>query len=208
MAEAVFFDLDGTLIDTERLALDVGRQVFADLGFPVDDAFMHSLVGQAEPAVARLVGAALPGIDLDALGQGWRDAFRAGLDAGVPLKPGAADLLQALQMPLGLVTSTRREGAFHKLGLAGLTHHFQAIVTLEDVKNPKPAPDPYLLAAETLGVDPCRCVVFEDSDTGALAARRAGCIVVQVPDIAPTDGPNAHHLVADLWAGARAAGLL
>ncbi|MBA4349649.1 MAG: HAD family phosphatase, partial [Rhodobacter sp.] len=77
-----------------------------------------------------------------------------------------------------------------------------------DVSEPKPAPEPYLLAAARLGVDPTRCLVFEDSDVGAEAAHRAGCTVVQVPDVAPTEGRFARHLAADLLAGARAAGII
>ncbi len=81
------------------------------------------------------------------------------------------------------------------------------MITLDDVARPKPAPEPYLLAAERLGLPPARCLVFEDSETGAEAAHRAGCVVVQVPDVVPSEGRWAHHLAADLVAGARAAGL-
>lgn len=208
MFDAIFFDLDGTLVDTERVALHTGIRAFAAVGHEVDAGFMHRLVGKAEPQAAEIIRDALPGIDLAAFHAEWRRAFDGGLETGLDLKAGAAELLEMLEHPLGLVTSTGRHGAHHKLGLAGIAHHFQTVVTFDDVREPKPAPEPYLLAAERLGVDPARCLVFEDSDVGAEAAHRAGCIVVQVPDVAPTSGRFARHVAADLLAGARAAGLI
>ena len=207
--DAVFFDLDGTLVDTESIALVTGLRAFAEVGHPVDEAFMHALVGKAEPQANAIIRAAHPSLDLLAFQTAWRAGFDGLMQrGGLPLKAGVTELLGLLDRPLGLGTSTGRPGAHHKLGLAGLAHHFRTVVTLDDVRMPKPAPEPYLLAAERLGVDPARCVVFEDSDIGAEAAHRAGCIVVQVPDVAPTDGRFARHLAADLLAGARAAGLI
>jgi HAD superfamily hydrolase (TIGR01509 family) len=208
MFDAVFFDLDGTLVDTESLAVTTGLRAFAEVGHLVDAGFMHGLVGKAAPQAAEIIRGSLPGIDLEAFHAAWRVGFDSAIETGLPLKPGAVQLLEIIQHPLGLVTSTGREGAHHKLGLAGIAHHFRTVVTFDDVRQPKPAPEPYLLAAERLGVDPARCLVFEDSDVGAEAAHRAGCVVVQVPDVAPTDGRFARHLAEDLLAGARAAGLI
>ena len=208
MFDAIFFDLDGTLVDTESLALTSGLRAFADLGHPVDPAFMHGLVGKSQPQSAALIVGAFPTLDLGQFHSAWNAGFEALMQDGVPLKPGAVELLGMLEQPLGLVTSSGRAGAHHKLGLAGLAHHFRTVVTFDDVAAPKPAPEPYLVAAERLGVDPARCLVFEDSDIGAEAAHRAGCVVVQVPDVAPTDGRFARHLAGDLLAGARAAGII
>lgn len=209
MFDAIFFDLDGTLVDTESIALVTGLRAFESVGHPVDEAFMHALVGKAEPQAAALIRAALPAIDLTAFHAAWREGFDGMMAAdGLPLKSGASELLDLLDHPLGLVTSTGRQGAHHKLGLAGLAHHFRTVVTFDDVRSPKPAPEPYLLAAERLGVDPARCLVFEDSDIGAEAAHLAGCTVVQVPDVAPTDGRFARHLATDLMTGARLAGVI
>ncbi|MEZ5756076.1 MAG: HAD family phosphatase [Paracoccaceae bacterium] len=208
MFDAIFFDLDGTLVDTESLALVTGLRAFADLGHSVDESFMHGLVGKAEPQAERIIRQSLPSLDVPAFRDAWRANFDAGLNAGLPLKSGAVELLEMLDHPLGLVTSTGRQGAHHKLGLAGIAHHFQTVITFDDVREPKPAAEPYLLAARTLGVDPARCLVFEDSDIGAEAAHRAGCTVVQVPDVAPTEGRFARHLAQDLLSGARAAGII
>jgi HAD superfamily hydrolase (TIGR01509 family) len=147
-------------------------------------------------------------VDLDGVNQHWRKGFNDGVDAGLELKPGARDLLPALKHPLAIVTSTGRKGAHHKLGIAGIAGAFTHVVTLDDVRAPKPDPEPYLLAATLFGISPSRCLVFEDSETGAEAAHRAGCVVVQVPDIVPSEGRWAHHLAPDLLTGARMAGLL
>lgn len=208
MFDAVFFDLDGTLIDTESLALTSGLAAFAACGHEVDDAFMHGLVGKAEPMTAAIIRAALPALDLAAFNAHWRQGFAAAMEGGLPLKPGATELLPLITQPMALVTSSGRAGAHHKLGLAGLAPHFREVITFEDVTHPKPAPEPYLLAAARLGVSPARCLVFEDSDIGAEAAHRAGCTVIQIPDVAPTSGTFAAHVAADLMAGARLAGLI
>ncbi len=208
MFDALFFDLDGTLVDTESIALETGIAAFAAHGHAVDATFMHRLVGRDEPTAARIIRESLPTADLEAVNRHWRAAFADGVDRGLALKPGAAELLTALPQPMAIVTSTGREGAHRKLGIAGIADHFTHVVTLDDVTAPKPAPAPYLLAASLFGIDPARCLVFEDSETGAEAAHRAGCVVVQVPDVVPSQGRWAHHLAPDLLTGARMAGLL
>ena len=208
MYDAVLFDLDGTLIDTESIALTTGLAAFAAHGHDVDDAFMHALVGKDEPTARDIIRAALPHADLDAVNRHWRDGFAAGVDAGLQLKDGARELLARAGRPLAIVTSTGRVGAHRKLAIAGIAGAFAHVVTLDDVTAPKPAPDPYLLAARLFGIAPDRCLVFEDSETGAEAAHRAGCTVVQVPDVVPSQGHWAHHLAPDLLTGARMARLI
>lgn len=206
--DAVIFDLDGTLIDTESVALVAGLEAFSALGAPVEESFLHRLVGRDLPSSAAIIRSAHPGLDLDRLNTLWRDGFDARIEAGLPLKPGVTELLDRLVLPRAICTSTSRAGAWHKLGLAGLEKSFAHVVTLDDVTRPKPAPEPYLLAADRLGVPAARCVVFEDSETGAEAAHVAGCRVVQVPDFLPTEGRFAHHVAPDLLAGARLVGLI
>ena len=209
MYDALLFDLDGTLIDTESLAVASGLAAFAEMGFPVDTGFMHRLVGIDGPTSARIIRDHHPGLAVADLEAVWRQSFQAAMAKGLALKPGATELLgHALHLPRALVTSSSRVGALDKLARVGLDRTFAQVVTVDDVTRPKPAPEPYLLAARLLGVPPARCLVFEDSEAGSEAAHRAGMVVVQVPDVVPSQGRWAHHLAVDLMAGARAAGLV
>lgn len=209
MFDAIFFDLDGTLIDTETIAMSAGIAAFAAHGHAVDAAFMHRLIGKDEPATAAILTAAFPGADLAPVRRDWTAGFEAGLALGLPLKPGAVELLAATtDRKRALVTSTGRPGALRKLAIAGLEGHFDTVITLHDVTAAKPDPAPYLLAAARLSLPPARCLVFEDSETGAESGHRAGCTVVQVPDVLAPTGRWAHHIAPDLMAGARLAGLL
>jgi HAD superfamily hydrolase (TIGR01509 family) len=205
--DALLFDLDGTLIDTETVAMATGMAAFAAMGHPVDHHFMQRLVGVDLPTAAVIISAAHPTLDQEGLQDHWHRAFVAEIDRELPLKPGALQLLSARHRPMALVTSSGHDEAHHKLRRTGLHVYFDTVVTLADVTSPKPAPQPYLLAAERLGVSPTRCLAFEDSETGAEAAHRAGCTVVQVPDVGQATGRWAHHLARDLIEGAARAGL-
>jgi HAD superfamily hydrolase (TIGR01509 family) len=208
MFDALMFDLDGTLIDSEKASISSGLEAFRTLGHPVDTPFLHGLIGKDHAASGQLIGAAWPHLDLIRLNQIWQALFIEATAAYLPLKPGAQDLLAAMaHLPLVLVTSSSRKEAHRKLRVAGIADAFREVITVDDVTLAKPAPDPYLLAAQRLNLPPQRCVVFEDSEAGAESANRAGCIVVQVPDILPASGRWAHHVAQDLLIGARMAGL-
>lgn len=214
---AVIFDLDGTLIDTETLCNATGVAALREMGHEVTLAFFETLAGIHDAERARLLSAHLGAeIDSDRFNAIWDRLTYAQFDQGIPLKPGAMDLLgriDAAGLPMALATSSRRGPAQTKLDVAGLARWFRKVVTFDDVAQAKPAPDPYLLAADWLGVDPAACLVFEDSDVGAQSAAAAGCRVVQVPDLHHTHHHHAHlrhadHVAATLIEGAVAAGLL
>ena len=99
MYDALLFDLDGTLIDTESIALAAGLAAFAAHGHDIGLSFMHGLVGKDEPTAATLIRAALPDADLAAINTHWRAGFAAGVEAGLTLKPGAQALLGLTTLP-------------------------------------------------------------------------------------------------------------
>jgi HAD superfamily hydrolase (TIGR01509 family) len=210
--DAVVFDLDGTLIDTESLCNAAGVEACAALGFPVSEAFFESLAGIDDRTRAHLIGEHVGAtVELSAFLEEWDRLCLERFAEGIPLKAGAVEILEriaAANIPLALATSSRRGPAEDKLRMAGLARHFRTVVTFDDVAAPKPAPDAYLLAAERLGADPARTLAFEDSETGARAAHAAGMTVVQVPDLHPTRGAHAHHVAPSLLEGAAMAGLL
>lgn len=210
MYDAIFFDLDGTLIDTESLAVKAGHHAFGALGHHDAHDLLHSLIGIDQPSAAAMIRSAYPGIDLDALNTHWEASFDSAMQINIPLKTGADTLVHDLasRHALALVTSSGRERALDKLDRSGLLSAFRAVITRDDVTAAKPNPDPYLLAARMLNASPDRCLVFEDSEAGAEAGHRAGMRVVQVVDLVPASGRFAHHVAADLHAGARWAGLI
>lgn len=213
MFDAVIFDLDGTLIDSEAVGIATGIAAFGLHGYEVTAELFHRMVGMdmasGETVLRAALGADLP---LARIKADWNALTRARfLDEGVPLRPGAAELLGHLTAAghrLAVATSSRRESAEWKLTQAGLRGHFETVVALECIARPKPAPDPFLEAARRLGAAPVRCLAFEDSDTGAAAARAAGMTVVQVPDQVPTAGHHATLVATDLMSAARSLGLV
>ncbi len=203
---AVLFDLDGTLIDSERHNLVAWRAACARHGFALGDAFYHSLIGLSKVrADERLQEEFGPGCDVVALRETRREIFYQAWDNGSPVtwKPGLDDLLPWLEqrgIHRAVATSSSHPEAFAKLTRAGLVEHFSVIVCGDEVPAGKPEPDIFLEAARRLDVDPARCLVVEDSPWGVLAARRAGMEVVYIPDLLGPEGVQARVLesLADL----------
>jgi beta-phosphoglucomutase-like phosphatase (HAD superfamily) len=210
--DAVIFDLDGTLIDTELLCNETGVAACANLGHPVSMTFFESLAGIDDATRVRMIGTEVGGpIDKTAFLTEWDRLCSLRFAQGIPIKAGALDLLgriERLGLPMAICTSSRRGPAAEKISAAGFGHFFRHVVTFDDIAQAKPAPDPYLRAAEWLGVAPGQCLAFEDSDTGARSARQAGLFVVQVPDLHAPKQDNAHIVAETLLDGARQAGLL
>ncbi|BCK55396.1 HAD family hydrolase [Nocardia wallacei] len=184
---AVLWDMDGTLLDSEKL-WDVGvRELSVELGGEMTDATRHALIGAAADDALRIIFAGLdlyPDPAAMAEAGEWLHRRVTGLMAGpVPWRPGAADALAAVRaagLRCGLVTNTTR--AITELCLDTLgRNNFDVTVCGDEVPHGKPAPEPYLHAAHLLGVPPEHCVAVEDSPTGAHAAATAGCAVLVIP---------------------------
>ncbi|HEY2894911.1 MAG TPA: HAD family hydrolase, partial [Pirellulales bacterium] len=147
------------------------------------------MVGSSHEATNRLLveayGATFPYAIFD---EKCREIMKKRLADAVPVKRGAREFLMDLRargIPRAVATSSRTPHAFGHLGQAGLLDLFDTIVTRDDVQNPKPHPEPYLLAARRLGVAPERCLGLEDSYSGVRAAHAAGLQTIMVPDLVP-----------------------
>jgi HAD superfamily hydrolase (TIGR01509 family) len=189
--DAVILDMDGLMLDTERLYKRAWQQAASQLGYGLDDDFYFTLVGctnaAGERALAEHFGPAFP---LIAFRERWAELWREEVEvAGIPLKPGLSELLAYLAdqgIPVAVATSSDRDYAAFSLKMAGLdARRFAHVVTGEQVARGKPAPDIYLEAAGRLGVDPAGCIAIEDSDAGVLSASAAGMRAVMVPDLKP-----------------------
>ena len=184
--QAVLFDMDGTLVDTERLWWEAVEEV---AGRPLTEADRPDVLGRPVDHTAAWLAAATgtPAADLaDTLHREFADRVRTGV---VP-RPGALDLLDALAregVPTALVTASPRSVADTVLEALGGASRFAVSVTADDTEHTKPAPDPYLAACRELGVAPARCVAVEDTETGVRSAEAAGCAVLAVPSLAPVE---------------------
>ena len=202
--DAVIFDMDGLMLDSERAINVCMVRAARELGHDLPDSLWLQMIGGGEDLCRQLVSERIGAAAADALLARAEGLYDAIADAGIDHRPGIVDLLQwlvARGVPRAVATSTRRPLALRKLEAAGLLPYFDAVCTSSDVPRPKPAPDVYLLAARTLDVDPARCVVLEDSPTGVRAALAAGMTPIQVPDLLEPDASAhalAHRIVASL----------
>ena len=208
--EAVIFDMDGLLIDTEAVYIAAMQAAARVLGRDMPMDFCHSMVGvpghECNLMIEDFFGA---GFSIAEFRQHFSVEIRQLLDSGIPLKPGVIELLDFLgsrALPLAVATSAGRVTAESHLGKAGLLDRFKALATRDDVERAKPHPDVYLEAARRLGVAPERCIAFEDSNVGLAAAHAAGTMAFMVPDLVeplPESRAKCLDVVPDLHAALR-----
>ncbi|MET8248032.1 HAD-IA family hydrolase [Streptomyces sp. NPDC005202] len=183
--QAVLFDMDGTLVDTERLWWEavehVARRRLTEADHP-------EVLGRPVEHTAQWLAEATGAPAADIARELHRE-FTGRVRTGTVPRPGALDLLDALArdgVPTALVTASPRAVADMVLDALG-RGRFAVSVTADDTDRTKPAPDPYLAACRALGVDPAACVAVEDTPTGVSSAEAAGCAVLAVPSLAPID---------------------
>lgn len=178
--DLVIFDCDGVLVDSERVSVGVVQRVMADLGWSLTlDEIVERFVGGSkehfDAQVEHQLGRRLP--------PGWDERYapwyHAAFERDLQAVPGIANALDRLVLPWCVASNSTHEHVRRSLGLVGLLDRFDGrIFSSEDVLRGKPAPDVYLLAAQTMGVPVERCVVIEDSRYGVQAARAAGMRVL------------------------------
>jgi len=188
--DAVIFDMDGILIDSERLYLQAWHIVAEKLDCPEIVPLFPEIVGLPYDELQRVLQRELkPPLTMEFLGTAIREALRPILVDGYPLKPGTVEILTYLEnrdLPCAVATSSTTSVP-EKLGANGIDHFFRYVVSRDQVARGKPHPDIFLEAAEQLGAAPARCLAVEDSKHGLRAAIAAGMHVVHIPDIAIID---------------------
>jgi HAD superfamily hydrolase (TIGR01509 family) len=199
VTDAVVFDLDGVLIESEQLWDEARRELVSEHGGRWDDEATSAMQGMSSPEWAAYLhdrlGVPLPA---DRIVDLVLEKLFARYEKGLPLLPGALDAVRrmASRWTLGLASSSNRVVIERVLDLSGLRSEFAATVSSEEVAAGKPAPDVYLAAAQLLGCSPVACLAVEDSANGIRAAAAAGLRVIAVPNRAYPPSPDALALAA------------
>lgn len=190
--EAVLWDMDGVLVDSERLVKDIFCELMNEKGYMEDpDAVYRQSIGLNRKSIVELYSHYLPNEEAATeIFQTIGSIYRKRMVDELTLKPGVENALESvaeLGLPQMVVTSTQEESAHLKLGLFSLLPFFEGMICGDHVEHGKPHPEPYLTACKRLGVEPRNALVIEDSPNGVQAGLAAGCAVVHVPDLVDTD---------------------
>ena len=205
---AIVFDMDGVLIDSERLVLRAWEHVGAEMGIPGLNDLFYRAIGTTHAHTATLFAEAFgDSVDYIAFRDRVREYFYNVLTVnGAPLKTGARELLDWLKAEgwaIGLASSSREAGVRLNMERTGLISYFDVLIGGDMLKASKPAPDIYLLACARTGVSPSEALAVEDAPSGVLSAHAAGMRTVLIPD---RDMPGTeitalcHAVVPDLTA--------
>lgn len=192
MIEAVLFDMDGLMFDTERMYQKAWLQAGRQMGVPMEPEIVDRLRGRNREGCARVCREAFgEDFDFDAMRTACRALMARWIEEdGLPVKPGLYELLAELErrgIPAVLATSTTRDSAWGHLQRAKVDRYFLGAVCGDEVSHSKPDPEVFLKAAALAGKDPARCLVLEDSPAGVRAGAAAGCFTVMVPDLTAPD---------------------
>ena len=183
----LIFDMDGTLIDSERSYHIAFNRAVLNLGLPQYlDMYLFS-VGLRKDLSEELLKEKL-GQDYDRVCRVWDEIMS--YEKEITLKPGVKTVLnffRSLKLPMAVATSSHTVYAKERLAQVGILKNFQVVVGGDKVDRPKPFPDIYTKTVALLKIDPRNCVAFEDSPAGIKSAINSGCITIQIPDLLPPD---------------------
>lgn len=186
------FDMDGVLVDTEKLYVRFWRQSAADFGYNMTEEHVYSIRSLARKfaniRLKKIFGEDFPCASVREHRTELMDAYIA--EHGIETKKGIFTLLRYLRergIKMAVATATPRDRAMKMLESIGAISYFDAIVGGDMIQNGKPEPDIYLRAAAELGLPPESCAAFEDSPNGIKSAYSAGCHAVMIPDLTPPD---------------------
>ena len=207
--------MDGLLLDTERPILEAAERAARALALGDQSAVFRAMIGVRSDRAMPMLERALAGrASLEDFRAEWSVHMAELEREGIAIRPGVLTPLERLAergLPCAVATSTRRATAHELLGRTGLARFFRTVTGGDDVVEPKPAPEIYLTAAASLGLEARRCCAFEDSAPGTRAAVASGATVVQVPDlVVPDEALRAlgHVIAPDVLEGARRVGLI
>lgn len=184
--QAVIFDMDGTLIDTERVSQAAWRRAAQDFRIEIPERILHAFVGCSIPNAMNMIDDEFgdPAFT-ERLFNRRHEIFDATWEDELELKPGAAEAVAAVRergLAVALATSSVRDRAITSMERLGLMELFDAAVFDEDIEHHKPAPAVYLVAADHLDIEPAQCVAVEDSFNGVRSGAAAGMRTIMVPD--------------------------
>lgn len=190
--DAICWDHDGLLVDSESLFFTVTRDVFSEAGVSLSqEHWSEEYLSRGLGTAAVAQGLGVRSSECKALVESRNRLYRESLESAPPLCPAAADTLRLLygKLPMALVTGSERADINLIHRSTGLLELFGTIVARSDYDHPKPAPDPYLEAARRLGAQPERCLAVEDSERGLRSAIAAGMRCIVIPGHLTRDQP-------------------
>lgn len=190
--EAVIFDMDGVLFDTEKLCMDSWIAIAGERNIPDMEVFFPRCIGRNLTDTRMLFGEFYGELyDYEEFRKQASAWFHGYIEKnGIPMKKGVKELLEYLRRggyKIGLASSTSRHSVEDHLERAGIREYFQSLTTGDMVEHSKPQPDIYLMACKSLEVNPAQTMAIEDSPNGIRAAHAAGMIPVMVPDLIAPD---------------------